>query len=199
MNAQGILTRIENDAREAAAGILRDAQRRADEMRALSDEKIEKARAAAQDQARRDAAALDDRMQRMARLDARKELLAAKRVVLEEAFEAALEKMTAMPDQDARAFGMTLLLSAASGNETVIADSGSAWCDARFLEAANAKLREQGKQGALTLSMETRKLGGGFVLERNGMQINCSYQAALEGRRMDIEAEIAALLFEEET
>lgn len=198
MNAQGILTRIEKDAREAAASTLRDAQRRAQELRAQSDEKIARARAEAQDMAQREAVALDDRMQRMAKLDARKELLAAKRTVLDEAFAKALKKMAAMPDQDARAFGMQMMISSASGNETVVADSESAWCDARFLEAANARLKELGKQGALVLSVETRNLGGGFVLERGGMEINCSYQAALEGRRMDIEAEIAATLFADE-
>ena len=196
MNAQGILTRIEQDAREAAATILRDAQAKAEDMRAASDKKIETERAAAMEQARQDALALDDRMQRMAKLDARKELLAAKRDVLDEAFARALDKMAAMPEDKARAFGLAMLIDSAAGDETLVPDAASAWCDQSFVDAANAALKQAGKPGDIKLSGEKRNLGGGFILQRGGMEVNCSFGAALEARRMDVEAEVASLLFE---
>lgn len=196
MNAESILSRIDQDAREAAARILRDAQAKAEESRKASEAHIEQAREAAMEQARKDAIALDDRMQRMAKLDARKALLAAKREVLDEAFSQALDTMAAMPDDQARAFGLSMLLSSAVGDETVYADAASAWCDQGFVTAANAALVQSGRQGALRLSGEKRNLGGGFVLARGGLEVNCSYKAALDAGRMDLEAEVAALLFE---
>lgn len=196
MNAQSILTRIEQDAREAAAQILRDARAKADAMQKASEAKIERERSEALEQARREALELDDRMQRMAKLDVRKALLAAKRQVLDEAFAKALSKLQAMPDGDAKAFGMRLLLGAAQGDERVVPDEASAWCDAAFIKEANAKLTEAGRPGGLTLAPETRKLGGGFVLLRGGMEVQCTYVAALEAGRMDMEADIAALLFD---
>ncbi len=196
MNAQPILARIEQDARDAAAGLLRDAQSRAEALRNASEQRIETGREAAMEQARKDALALDDRMQRMAKLDARKALLAAKRTVLDEAFARALAKMRAMPDKDARAFGLAQVLEAAQGDETLVPDTGAKWCDQAFVDEANAALKNAGKNGQIALSKETRALGGGFLLLRGGMEINCSYQAALDAQRLNMEAEIAALLFE---
>lgn len=199
MNADGILQRIEQDAREAAAAMLREAQLKAEEIRAASDARIERGREAAMEQARGDALALDDRMGRMAKLDARKDLLAAKRGVLDDAFSMALDKMAAMPEDKARAFGLSMLLSSAAGEEVVIPDAASSWCDAAFVASANAALVKAGKPGKLTLSPLKRNLGGGFVLERGGMEVNCSFAAALDARRMDIESEVAAKLFGEES
>ena len=74
MNAQPILNRIEQDARQTAAAMLRDAQARADAVHRAAEEKIEAERERTLEQARRDALDMDDRMQRMARLDGRKAL-----------------------------------------------------------------------------------------------------------------------------
>lgn len=191
MNAQTILTRIERDAREAGAATLREARARAEALEQVSEARVEAARSAAIEQARRDAIELDDRMLRMAKLDSRKALLAAKREVLDQAFAEALARMQAMPADAARAFGMRLLLDAAKGGETLIADENSAWCDAAFVAEANTKL----PGGGVTLSKETRALGGGFLLLRGGMEINCSFPAALDVERMRLEAEVAELLF----
>ncbi len=196
MNAQPILARIEKDARDAAAELLREAQNRAEALRKASESKIEAGRAAAMEQARKDAVALDDRMDRMAKLDARKALLASKRTVLDEAFAKALEKMRAMPESQAKDFGLTQILEVAQGDETLVPDASAKWCNQQFVDEANEALKKVSKQAKLTLSKEPRALGDGFLLLRHGMEINCSYQAALETRRLDMEAEIAALLFE---
>lgn len=196
MNAQSILERIEQDAKNAAALLLKEAREKADAARAASEQRVERARNAAMEQARRDAVELDDRMQRMARLDARKKQLKAKRKVLDEAFAKALAKLRAMPEAEARAFGLALLLRAARGDETVVADGASAWCDQAFIGEANAALVKAGRPGNLALSPEKRPLGGGFVLLSGGMEVQCTFEAALEAKRMELEAEIASLLFE---
>lgn len=195
MNAQSILTRIEQDAKGAASDLLKDAQARAEAIRKASEQRIEKARTAALEQARKDAVEMDSRMARMASLEERKALLAAKREVLDEAFEQAYAKMVKMDDAQARAFGLSLITGAARGEETVLADSASPWCDEAFIKAANEALVKAGKPGRLTLSGETRSLGGGFVLLSGGMEVRCTYRAAIEAQRMGMEAEIAALLF----
>ncbi|MCL1964335.1 MAG: V-type ATP synthase subunit E [Firmicutes bacterium] len=195
MEAQAILARIEQDAQAAQAQLLRDARAKAEQTRERSEEKINQARTAALETARREALQLDDRLQRMARLDARKALLAAKRRVLDEAFREALSMMRAMPREEARAFGLAVLLQAARGDETVVPDPDSVWCDAAFVREANEALQKAGKPGRLALAKESRAIGDGFLLERGGMEVHCTYQAALEAKRMDLEAEIAALLF----
>lgn len=196
MNAEGILQRIDQDAREGAATLLNEARAKAEALRSASEARTQRAQEAALEKARADALALDDRMQRMAKLDARKALLAAKREVLDEAFDRAQAKMGRMDEEQARAFGLAMLMDSAAGDETLIPDVGSKWADQAFVDAANAALANAGKPGRITLSGETRALGGGFVLARGGMEVNCSFPAALAARRMDIEAEVASMLFE---
>ena len=196
MNGQSILIRIEQDAQVAAAALLKEAQEKAEAIRKASELRIEQERSAVMERARRDAMELDDRMQRMARLDARKKQLKAKREVLDEAFAKALAKLRAMPEAEARAFGLALLLRAAKGDETIVADGASAWCDQAFVGTANAALVKAGRPGNLALSPEKRPLGGGFVLLSGGMEVQCTFEAALEAKRMELEAEIASLLFE---
>ena len=72
MNAQAILDKILQDAKESASATLRDADDRAKEMEAAADKRIAAARAKTEAQARQDAEAATARMQRMAELDERK-------------------------------------------------------------------------------------------------------------------------------
>ena len=104
MNADAILKRIEQDARQSAEATMDDARKRAEALSAARREKLSQEDEAAMAQARKDALALDDRLQRMAELDARKALLAEKRRVLDEAFALALEKMRKMPAARAMTF-----------------------------------------------------------------------------------------------
>ena len=127
MNADAILKRIEQDARQSAEATMDDARKRAEALSAARREKLSQEDEAAMAQARKDALALDDRLQRMAVLDARKALLAEKRRVLDEAFALALEKMRKMPAARAKEFALRTLLESAQGDETVVADKDSAW------------------------------------------------------------------------
>lgn len=195
MNADAILKRIEQEARQAADAALSEARARADALQASCQTKLAQEDEAAMERARKDALALDDRMQRMAELDARKALLREKRVVLDEAFALALKKMQAMPAAQAKRYAMAVLLDVARGDETLIADADSTWCDAAFVREANAALAAAGREGKLRLSGEKRALGGGFLLVRGGMEVNCSFEAAISARRLELEAEVASLLF----
>jgi V/A-type H+-transporting ATPase subunit E len=195
MDTQPIVDRIDKDARAAADAILADAEHNAAAARDESDQKIKKAFEDVRTQAKQEAAALKDRMRRMALLDSKKQDLAAKRALLGEAFVQAFQRMTAMPESAARAFGLSILLHSATGDEVICPDSTSAWCDDAFVSEANRALQAAHKPGNLTLSDERHEIGGGFLLRRGGMEINCSYQAAIEAARLELEAEVAALLF----
>ena len=195
MDAQPIVDRIQKEAHAAKTAILESAKSKMAATRYESDQKIEKAFEDIRIQADHETAALRDRMRRMALLDSKKQDLAAKRALLDEAFQQAFQKMTAMPESDARAFGLSMLLQSAAGGEVVIPDRMSAWCDDAFVGEANRALQAAHKPGNLTLSDERREIGGGFLLRRGGMEINCSYQAVIDARRLELEAEVAALLF----
>lgn len=196
MNAQAILDKILQDAKESASATLRDADDRAKEMEAAADKRIAAARAKTEAQARQDAEAATARMQRMAELDERKLLLADKRRMMDRAFELALAKMKAMPAKQARAFLLDALTELAEGGETLIVGADNdGWMDDRFLQDANAALAAKGKTAALTLGSEKRKGVSGLILAKHDTEINCTYEAFLTSERLEMEAQVAQTLF----
>ena len=107
-----------------------------------------------------------------------------------------LDKLEAMPPQQARAFLMTEAAAVSDGDETVILGSKNpGWFDDKFLADLNTLLQKQGKRGQLTLGNETRNGETGLILAKNGMEISCTFASLLDSRRLDMEADIAAILF----
>ena len=185
MNAQAILDKILEDAKENASAVLKDANDRAGAMRKATEVR-----------AREDAQAAAVRMERMAELDERKLLLKDKRDMMERAFSLALDKMKAMPAKEARAFLLSTLTELADGDEELIVGAESdGWMDKAFLPDANAALTAAGKPGNLTLAKEKRAGVSGLILARHDTEIHCTYQALLDSRRLEMEAQVAQMLF----
>ena len=198
MNAQAILNQIEADARETAQKTLTDAQTKAEEMKAASREKIEGMHKALLSQAQTEGDAQEQRMLRMAELEERKELLAKKRALMDEAFEMAGKKLSAAGNPDKRAFFLRQLLTFATGGETLaIGSENAGWFDDHFLPDANAALLKAGKTAGLTLATEKCSGCEGFLLIAGGAEIRCTFHALLEEACANMEQAVAADLFGE--
>lgn len=197
MKADAINNKILVDARESASQTLKEADARAQKIREDNDKLVDTQREAAMEQARKDCAELRDRMLRMAELDQRKEMLAMKRAVIDAAFDEALSNMRGMKADKARAFMEGMIISACEGDEVVIVSKGDEKVfDEGYIAQINAKIAKSGKPGKLTLSKETRELGGGVVLSRGGMEVNLTYPSVLSEKRPELEAEVAGMLFD---
>lgn len=196
MNANAIQEKILSDARTSASDIMRDANEKAARLRDAAEKRMAAAHSRLMMQASEDAEAARLRMERMEELEERKRLLSDKRALIDEAFAQALDKLEAMPPQQARAFLMTEAAAVSDGDETVILGSKNpSWFDDKFLADLNTLLQKQGKPGQLTLGNETRDGETGLILEKNGMEISCTFASLLDSRRLDMEADIAAILF----
>lgn len=196
MNAQAILDQILADAKENASAILNDANDRAAQMRKASEKKIAEARAAAASQAEADAVVDKQRMERMAELDERKRILSDKRALIDRAFEGALARMKAMPAAQARSYLLDVVVSVAGGTEKVIVGAeNDSWFDDSFVASANEALSAQGKPGRLTLETGRKSGVSGLILAQRDTEINCTYDALLSSRRLEMEAEVAQVLF----
>lgn len=196
MNAEAITLKILEDARAQAAQVLRDAHQRADELQAQGDARIETRRLESEAQAEKQADELRDRMLRMAELDQKKALLAAKREVIDQAFEDAGRRMEEMDGAAKKVFMERLLLGSAEGGEEIIPDEKDRGLfDAAYMAHLNGALEKAGK-GSVTLSKKSRDLGGGFVLKKGGLEINCAFEAVLRQMRPALEAEVADVLFD---
>ena len=196
MNAQAILIKIEEDAKETAARVASDAQARAEEWKTASLEKIEGMYQAMLAQATREGDEMEQRMLRMAELDARKALLQKKRMLIDEAFTRAAARLSEMPASDLRAYFLRQTVRYAAGNETVMAgDTRAEWYDEAFVAEANQQLVTAGKQGMLKSSQERYPGCAGVVLAAGGAEIHCTLNAALDEARADLEQQVAATLF----
>lgn len=196
MNANAIQEKILSDARAGASDIMRDANEKAARLRSESEKRMAAAHSRLMMQASEDAEATRLRMERMEELEERKRLLSDKRALIDEAFAQALAKLEAMPAAQARAFLLTEASAVAQGDETVILGSEHlAWYDDKFLADLNALLQKQGKLGTLTLSGKKRGGETGLILSKNGMEISCTFASLMDSKRLDLEADIAAILF----
>ena len=169
-------------AAENAAAILRDCQAQAD--------------AAAQDSAQRAAAQAAAHLEHLngsSQLACRQRVLAAKQQLIDEAFTRTAQALAALP----QAAYVDLLASLAAENgsgdeELLLSKADRDAVGAAVVEAANAK-----KPGAaFRLSEETRDTGGGLVLRRGRVELNCSFTEKLRQLRQEESSAVAQLLFD---
>ena len=199
MSAERIITRIQQDAEAEAAAILAAAREKAAaltaEAEAASAQKVEEIRAEA---ATRGADAAR-RIALLASLEERKNSLAARRAVIDRAFEEAYAALCALPQERFEALVTALVLeNAGTGEEEVqVAKEDRAAYEA-VLPKVNAALVAAGKKGGLRLCSEPARFAGGFALIGTTCDVNCSYEALLRAAREREERAVAALLFETE-
>ncbi|MGI6215577.1 MAG: V-type ATP synthase subunit E [Christensenellales bacterium] len=195
MDATPILVKIKDDAAQKAADILSEAKEKAGAIRNETAKRIGQMQKDNTLKIQRDSASMEERMLRMAELESKKQMLAAKRGLLDAAFEKAVDFLRAMPEKEQKEFFLSQILLLSNGDETIIAAERSAnIIDEHFVFEANNKLQEAGKKGALRLTRSTMP-GTGFVLEKGGIEINCTFEAMVASSRVSLEAETARMLF----
>lgn len=181
--AQTEIDQILARARADAAQITERYQSQAD--REEADRKTRNEKAAAE---------REERLVSVAELDARKAALVAKQKMVSAAFALALKKLCSMPDEDYTKTVAELLVKAApDGRGSVVfsAEQRQSIGPAAVAEA-NRLLGEKGK---LTLSDETRKIRGGFILVNGDVEVNSTFETLVRLQRGVMAGEIAKLLF----
>ena len=192
-----LIERILHDARERAERIVSEAQMRRMEM-------ISEARRTAEDRhtrqintARR--AAEEEKKQRvtMAVLDARKVILGEKQELIQEVFDRALKAFVELPEEKYIELLVDMLTAAAGekNGELVLSPGDRERVGERIVSTANAILEESGKRGRVTLSTMTRDIAGGFILHMDGIEINNSFEAQINSRRLELELQVVEILF----
>lgn len=193
MNAQAILQKIEHDAQQTVQQLQADAQRKAEALTKASADKTQAMHDQLVKQAQAEGEALKDRMRRMAGLDTRKQLLQRKQQVMDEAFTAAREELCGQPAAQTRSFMLTSLAKAAQGDEALLVGAEhDGWFDQSFLSDLNSRIN-----GSVTLADGRYEGVTGALLVRGGTEVHVTYESMLSGARIDLETEIAKILFNE--
>lgn len=194
-----ISQRILEDAQAEAARIIEEAEQRA---RSIKDRKVKEVEKSNQKLHEENMAKAQERRRRMlsaAELEMKKETLAAKQQMIDEAMEKAKQAIMDMPkDEYGRVISKMLLESAQGHEEVVFSAADEERLDQSLIDQVNQELKEQGKKGELKLSPERGEFEGGFILRSGGMEINNTFGAILRMSRNHLEARLAEILFGKE-
>ena len=130
---------------------------------------------------------------RIARMEGRKELLAAKQELVSRSFRKAQEQIVSLPEEQYVAFLAKLAAQASvTGEEKIVLNARDRKAiGEKLVKAANARL----KNGRLTLAEETGDFAGGLILRRGSIEANCTAELLVDLCRDDMAAELAGVLF----
>ena len=188
-----IIDRISGDAQAEIDAVLAQAR---DEAAQITAKYEAQAKAEADEIVKRGSAAAAEREERlvsMAQMEGRKAELCAKQEVIEEAFELALKKLLALPeDKYVELLAGLAAKASATGKETLIFSAADRdRVGKKVVDAANAKLAN----GALTLGESVRNLNGGFILSDGAVEVNCSFDTLVRLQKAEITGEVSRALF----
>lgn len=182
-----------------------DVQKEIDALMADAKAKAEDTAQRYEAQAKREAEALlergekraaehEDRLVSTARLEAKKQVLAAKQALVEQAFDQALEQLLALPEQEYIDLLARLAVSAVTtGREQVaLSQKDRARYGKQIVTQANDKL---GEKGRLTLAGESRPIRGGLILVGDRVEVNCSFETLIRLQKESMTAQVAQMLF----
>ena len=134
-----------------------------------------------------------ERLEGGSRLACRQRVLAAKQQLIDEAFARTAQALAALPQADYIDLLAALAAENGSGDEELLLSARDREAvGAAVVGAANAR-----KPGAsFHLSGETRDTGGGLVLRRGRVELNCSFTEKLRQLRQEESSAVARLLFD---
>lgn len=198
-----ITGQIDADVQKEIDAALDQARAQAREIEARYDSQAQTQAEAIRRKGEQDAALRQERLVDVARLEARKTLLAAKQDMVGQAFDLALKKLLELPDQEYIALLAKLAVAASrTGHEQVIFSQKDrsrygkqAVTMANDMLAKKAGPRADESAGRLTLAEESRPMAGGLILRDGRVETNCSFEVLIHLQRDALSAEVARALF----
>ncbi|MCL2401565.1 MAG: V-type ATP synthase subunit E [Oscillospiraceae bacterium] len=139
-----------------------------------------------------------ERLSSLAALEAKKQVLVTCLEMMDAAFALAAKKLRTLPESAYEKFLASLAEAAViTGKETMVFSAADLKKVGKAVQsAANAGLADKGKIAQLTLSEKTADISGGFILQGDGFEVNCSITALIERYRNELTPEVSAMLFD---
>ncbi|WP_294153186.1 V-type ATP synthase subunit E family protein [uncultured Clostridium sp.] len=193
-NLSNLTSKILKDAEDKKAVILSDAENEKNKILSKKQEEAGRVEKTMLEKAEREAASRKDRIISGAELHARNEKLEAKQKVIKEVFETSVKELSNCSAEDLKGFVKEVILNTEIEGEQhlILNANGKKAIDEAFVAEINEKL---GKKAVIKLSDETGKFEGGFILERNGIEINNTFEALVGSLKDDLSLEVARVLF----
>lgn len=191
MSLAQITDKIKNDAEREAQEIKAKAQAKVDAIVKKADKENESVRASYEERFEDERPEIFKRREIVANLDVDKMMLGSKRKIIDDVYEATLEKLKNLEKSEYETFFETLLSRAVTtGNEEVILASDERFIDKAWLDGYNGRA---GKK--LTLADEKADISGGFILKNGKISVNCSWEMLINASREKFEFDVVKRLF----
>jgi V/A-type H+-transporting ATPase subunit E len=189
-----LTSKIIEDAEDKKEAILSEAEK---ESKKIFNKKTEEAKAAEKiiiEKAEREAALRKERIISNALLQCRNEKLKAKQEIISEVFEEAIKSLCSLPEEDFINFVKKFILNnEITGEQKIILNNeGRKIISKVVLSEVNKELNPK---ASIILSEETRNFKGGFILEKDGIEINNTFEALVDSIKDDLSLEVARELF----
>ena len=193
-----ITSRILADAEAECAAVRKESDERCAAIKAEAEKKAQEEYWRLVREGVKDTEQRVQRMDRTARLEAKKSVLNMKQEAVSRAFELARDRIAELPERDYVGFLARQAAEAAiSGQEEVIfCERDRAAVGAKAVKAANELLAAKGMPAMLTLSDATREMAGGLMLKQGDIEVNCTVDTLLDLSRGELAARVTEVLFE---
>lgn len=174
-------------AKQDAEKILQEARAEAAKKR---DDELAGARETAEENARRVATLAD--------LDARKQLLAVKEELIDEAFGEAKRRLASLEPEAYNRYLKQALFDAAgdSCGEVIMSDRDRLAIGESIIREVNSRLAKAGRKGKVRLADTSGDFIGGFILNLGKVEVNCTFDAILAREYEALLVEVAEILFD---
>ena len=188
-----IIAHIQADAEAQAAAILAQAEAKSAAIRETYEQKAKQAYAERIRAGVKENQDRLDSMERLAKMEGRKAILALKQDMVAKSFDRAVDQLVALPEAQYVALLTKLAVKASvtHDEEIVLNARDRAAVGEKVVAAANEKLGG----GKLTLSDETGDFKGGLILRRGSIEANCTAELLVDLCREEMAAELAGVLF----
>ena len=198
MAVEDIIKKIDEDARSEADSLLSIAKAEADAIREKAHRQTEELRAEMMQKAEERAKEHAARIEMLASLEFRKEILREKKRLIEESLEKAENAIRDFAPNDYLSFLKKIILSEVeSGNEEIIASAAHRdLLTPDFLNSINNELGAS--KGNLRLSEESGDFSGGVILRDGKKETNLTLKSLIESERDRLEPFVANILFGED-
>ncbi|MGN9161849.1 V-type ATP synthase subunit E [Clostridium sulfidigenes] len=198
-NLDNLTSKIIKDAEVKKIEILNESTVKADEIIKKKTEEANKKASSILQKAEMESKTIKERIISKTDLEIRNKKLLAKQQVIEKVFEAAKEKLKAMNAEEFTKFikNSIMALDIHGDEEIIINPVDRDKLPEKFLDEVNKSLISKGKLGNLKFNVKTHEIDGGFILSKNGIEINNSFDELVNSLKYELEYEVGKILFTE--
>jgi V/A-type H+-transporting ATPase subunit E len=196
-NLENLSAKIIEDANIKAESILKEAKNNEALMIESKVKSAKELEAQMVEKAKIEASTVTQRIISNAQLTVRNEKLTAMQKMIDKVFAEALEKLLTINDAEYMALvkRYLLLMPIAGDEEIILPGKYSNIVSDEYLSEINITLKGLGKIGAIKLSSEARNIKSGFIVLKNGIEINNTFESLVNSLRDELESEIVKELF----